>query len=120
LFTLEPWNVGLFEWLHSFVPMILLAAWVGGIIGIPLALLLGWPAYRLLNWRGHKHPLVYVLCFSCIAMLSPAVGALYWEGTDPDFLIPALRSAPLLSPFFAPFGAIGGYVFWRIRRPDII
>jgi hypothetical protein len=96
---------------NPFVALIL-GAYGGGILGAPGAIIFGWPLHLLLLKQRWTHLAVYV---SLGAMLG-VVSSLLVASLLGQALVQVLFSQLVLVLAFS--GAVGGLVFWQIRRPE--
>jgi hypothetical protein len=92
---------------------VLVGGYYGATMGIPTALVLGWPLHALLIRLRISHALAYAIIGSALALLA----YLFFTSSRlvllPYFLVDLLNSGAAVLA-----GAIGGWIFWLIRRPD--
>ena len=95
---------------NEFLRGVLGLGYFAGAFGGPGSLLLGWPAYRISLKLRVTNPLAYIVTFALIAAITVAIFPLLMVGK-----FSAVNPLTALASFS---GAIGGLVFWSIRRPD--
>ena len=107
----------LFSHLFQAIPA---GAMTGFVMGVPTTLLIGWPLYRFVmrgRWKGH---IPYLFLFAGLAILSPYVFLLLSGQIQMAHGLIEEGPGPGIPLLLAWSGAIGGEVFWWIRRPDRI
>lgn len=97
------------------MPLLQMGAMLGAYAGWPVAFLFGWPIHVGLMQRNASKAPYYVLFGAFIAtatfvVATTVTGYLFRFILDWQFILTGLS--------FLTAGAIGGLVFWLIRRPD--
>lgn len=100
---------------EQIIPMLQLAVALGAYVGLPVAFLFGWPIHVALMQRKTSKAMHYALFGALCAVVTFMIATtitgyvfrfiFHWE-----FALTGLS--------FLTAGAIGGIVFWFVRRPD--
>lgn len=106
------WNLSA---LQGLVTLLINGAIAGFIYGAAPAFVAGWPVHAMLVTAGFNGGFHYIICGGFIAL----IGVL---------ILVSLLVGPIAVEYFFAFptavlslaiaGAVGGFVFWLIRRPD--
>ncbi len=103
---------GAFASLRALGPVTFYFLIYAALLGIPMSLVIGTPAYLALRKLGLNGFIVYLFVGAAIGFIGAmSVGALSGWGIG-------LFLVPWLSVLISCGGGIGGLTFWLIRRPD--
>jgi hypothetical protein len=97
--------------LPALLASILAGLVAGTLVGLPIALLVGFPVHLFMKRRGLVRLYHYMALGGLIALLPFAVISGSPLATSPDLNVQ-------FGMAFGLAGAIGGLIFWLIRRPD--
>jgi len=113
--TFTGWGIGTI--IVSFVILPFFILFFTALLGYPIAFLLGVPVYRLLIKYGYYRWTAYTAACALLGTMSyPSVWIFAYEVHQRP--LPSFGNAVGGVAFGAAYGAIAGFTFWSIVRPD--